>query len=550
MPNDKYKLKNEILRRPPFGVGVIDGPSQMISREYVATTPARSAVSAVVEDASVRLCQFISAANSPNALKRGAPATGFEMAAHFAYAIDEVLGVDECRTYVLSFDKYAHVPARKRRVQERRDRAASNQAARNDDDRWLWDGVSSIAAAADVIPVWTQIASNRAARVRVMHDVIDQLLEAYRPPANCRLIVDVGERAPAIIETSADGRRLAPYDAPELRNEIGEGDISCQYYAQGLRRAGAMSLESSRSLRVAAPLGNAALFPSMNAQNDELSPNSYAPGSVVIRTVDTDLIVLAMLHHANEAADHEHTVYVASAAKIHREADSDAYCTAKEPNARPLYETYDSRALCEAVYELHKCRGDYARRLAVASFSAFCFATCNDYIERRRCLSHVIMYRAYRGFVERAHIQDSDEADAHENATDEEHSLDEGEPCTRRRATRSLVRLGNESLADAAAADADALREGRLCVERRAFRVFVKDCYRERVGGRRNATPISSVPWRELAKRIARSSKVPANHMPNDAELEEWRESVEWYLRYAIDHVYGVTPPEPCRNPK
>jgi len=562
MPNDKYKLKDEIFRRPPFGTDTVfddavtePRPGQMIDPACIVAG-ARPIVG-VVEDGSVRLCQVISAGTSRNSWQRARPLMcGRDVAASFRVAIDSVLGSSafaDCRTYVLAFDKYEFVPDRKRRVQRKRDAAVNTQAARNDDARWEWDGQSSICTPNALVPPWSQLGTNRPARVRAMQDVADQLLADYRPPPGCRLVLDVPDRPTTVIERLNDGRSLEPYSVASLTNRIGEGDIVCQFYAQRLMRADdAMTVSDTEASRIAVrtpkSMPNADLFAELVPNTDDDVPvcgaierPTYVGGSVVVRTNDTDLIVLGMLHQENEAADTTSRMYVASANVIYRMPDSPAYCKSTEEGARAFYETYDCRAMCERVWKMHRVPAHdvYARRLAVASFVTFCFATGNDYINRRNLLGHRIMFSAYQDFITRTSLVEDDD----DTMSDEEHSLDGVAPAKRRRTSRSLVRFDADDthFNDERAARHDALYCGHLRVDEREFRAFIKDCYRHR--SKPASRPHASIPWDRLDARISTRSSVPANCMPSLDELEQWRSAVEWYLRYAVDHVYGVVPP-------
>ena len=549
MSLDKAKLKNDVLRRPPYSSAILeeaDADRAIRSGTFVpSASDALPRIRAIVEDSSVRFVAFmIAIERSPD------PSYAHDLLRHFSRAADDVFrAFPQCRTYIFSFDKYDYVPARKRAVQRKRDYAANTQATRNDlePDAWQWDGHSPIASVYSLqLPPWSSLGSQRNARGHITGELVSLLCQYYHAPAGCRLVLDApGHAAPWIVETSPQGVHLKAYCAEALANQIGEGDISCQSYARHIMRTG-LSLHADErfqnTLEALDISPDDALFRSSSPEPvaPKYSPNEYEAGSVVIRTSDIDLVVLALLHRSNEATPRPHNVYVSLANPVHRDANSPAYVTKTALGARPFYESYDTAALFDIITRQARVgeRDQYGELLAIASFATFCFACGNDYVARRKRISHKLMHDAFIEYCTRKTLRDEDEEANDEAESSEEHSLDDEMPEKRRRLSRSLVVFGQFD--DDRARRADALRDARARIDERRFRVFLKDVYRLRTAGSRGAVLPAGMSWERLAERISSTSKVQDNCMPSDEAFSELLESIQWYLDYALSHVDSV----------
>lgn len=343
MSADKSRLKADVLRRAPFVDAIVLVERTGRSRYPLPPVDAlRSPLVVAVVDACVSFVAFQS---------RGT--TDAELVRYFADELDATF--DACatlHTVVLAFDKYCYVPARKSAARAKRDAASS--ASRSTAAEWRWDGVSPIVAPDRPLPPWSRLCAERAARAHAMHELGALLARHYTPPAGRRVIIDSSphvERArapahavPRVVERLADGRRLDAYDAPSLANAIGEGDFSTLAYARRARHDGI-------TLGAWPPSGVCA--PPTSTQSLPLAPPTYAAGSVVVHTVDTDLLVLGLLTTLDDACDARHTLWVGMASAVHLHPTSPSYVAASFDGARRRLEVYDVAALADGALRVH-----------------------------------------------------------------------------------------------------------------------------------------------------------------------------------------------------
>jgi len=374
----KARLKHAVLRYPPFSTHALQLCARNDADQSGGAFPRQARFAAadqappvrwVFEDASVRMA-------APGAAAQRSRAALVD--AFLAPVLHTLRAHAEVHTYVMCFDKPAYVPTRKQPLQRARDAAlragaaataaavATAAAANNNDDddddddgpqhactlAWLAAGD----AATNVpLPDWRWLRARRALYARGIDRLARDLAvaAAARLPPGRRLVIDWqrdgggGGGAPAtlapLVVRGGDGGH---YDET-LRNAHGEADVCAQHYADAATRRG---------------------------------------DSIVLRTVDTDYVAIAMLHHEQRACTRARApelaapaalgnVYVAlGTAAVRR--DDGSYCTHAHECALLCHELYDVRALCRVV------RRAYAA--PPACFAAFCVASGNDYVTAPR----------------------------------------------------------------------------------------------------------------------------------------------------------------------
>jgi len=499
---DKSGIK-DIFRTEPLSNGI-----ELVTENEAPSWAA--SVRTIFEDASVRLAQ-------------GPPGpSGRDLYDSFASSISSHFSVfSEAHTFVMVFDDKRYVPERKRVAQVQRRIALAESIARRGVPEWTWDGQSTIVSITDErpLPPWERVRANGAAYARVIDELGALLERRFSPPPGRRVIVDTGFRV-SVIETALDGTVLMPRTL--LDNEkppIGEGDMTALYYARRARsptydRSDARPSDAEAYARSDSfdptimcyyaddtsetPPSMRLLPLSMRPQHAVAAENVrtvYEAGAVLLRTVDTDFLSLALVCLAGaDSTSAAHNIYV-GLGRVHRK--NNQYCTGTTPDAIPHQEYYDVQRIYDELCAMHASE---PRSIVTAwSFAAFCIACGNDYTRRLHNLSHRTMYAGYK----RAFLG-SDES--------------------RRR--RLVTKFATSDTTPAVALlDVDAFVE------------LIRHAYYERLSKSRR--PLVTPPWSELRSIVAEAKNERA-HMPNLDALTAYYDQVSWSLAYASGASYGA----------
>lgn len=485
---------------------VVDNGSQLARPSWAAS------VRTIFEDASVRLAQ-------------GPPGpSGRELYESFASSINWHFAIfDDAHTFVMAFDDKRYVPERKRVAQIQRRVALAESIARRGVPEWTWDGTSTIVSIVDErpLPPWERVRANSAAYARVIDELGALLERRFAPPPGRRVIVDTGIRV-SVIETALDGttvlmpRTLLDNEKPP----IGEGDMTALYYARRALSSAYSRIDANVHQNYArsetfdptmlryytedtseTPMNLRLLPPSMRPETPVDASNVrsvYEAGAVLLRTVDTDFLPLALVCWAGlSSSSSNHNIYV-GLGRVHRL--NDKYCTGTTLDAVPHQEYFDVKRIHDELCRMHSSE---TRSIVTAwSFAAFCIACGNDYTRRLHNLSHRTMYSGYkRAFLE--------QSSASRN--------------------RRLVRefATSDTTPAIALLDVD------------AFVDLIRHAYYERLPKSRR--PVLLPTWQELRQIVAEAfTKNERAHMPDLATLTAYYDQVSWSLAYASGASYGA----------
>jgi len=377
LSKDKSKLK-AVLRQPPYAWAI-----ELVA-EGAAHSRARG-VRTIFDDASVRFASL------------GSRRSGADAFNAFTEAIDDAFtAYPHAHTYVMCFDDKRHVVARKASVQAGRRAALGSSNGAVVEHYWSYDGASAVVNCTShrPLPPWAAVRLDARAYRRALDDIVAGLLERYAPPAGRRLIVD-SHGGVSVLETSTDlvdgaVRVLAPYADSVPKADIGEADITAQHYVARSR------VDEPRRADVAA---RARDEPAV-AVPDDARRRCFEAGDVLLATVDTDFIGLALAAHAasRDSACVRRTYVQLGTVYVLPDSDGAApprYCTRTTPDAERRTEIFDIERLARLACAEHDSRLD-ARDLApLWSFVALCIACGNDYTRRLPGISHALMFRAY-----------------------------------------------------------------------------------------------------------------------------------------------------------
>jgi len=603
---DKSKLKTEVLRAQHASAMLYEGRAAIATRDSFVPAHALAEcapVVALVEDASVRFVGFQASRT------RDDSTCGHELMSAYTDALVAAYA-GGLRTVVLAFDKYRFMPARKAATQAAHD--ASHGAGSTPAVGWAWDGHSPLITGDGPLPPYEPFMRNRAARARGIAELVELLLAGYVPPPGCRLIIDADvPRAdeplaarvqPFVLETDADGV-TSQRRSRALANCIGEGDTALQFYARLLRRHGASTFDvdvdedecraSGLPCRLHAPSGDSAAMPTSADDDDDAAEAHracpsyrdarahvrYAPGSVILRSCDTDIVPLALVAHASEPRDAAERDFIVFTTPAHRLGD--VCVSAGTPGASSHHEICDVAALGRSIEASVQGGGRVlsarARAEALFSFAVYAIASGNDYVVRPVGTSHVLMAAGLALYLARARGASpctclvpacaacspapvrALEQYAAPNARaepalyarlfgdDDDESATVDEPaadaacacaCTRPALAGSSADAGAPGSRSLVRFDAWPPAHDGVHLDEHEFRLFLMDCYRARLG-RGRAPPAATVRYATLVSLVA--ARTPASPMPTASELDVYTEAVGWSLRYACSNAYEGT---------
>jgi hypothetical protein len=446
MSKDKSDIKDTVLRADAFrnagaifavplgkGNGArVHGLNGLLPPHH----PGARDVRVLFDDSSMRLVAALSVGGADGV-------SGEQVVRAFTRPVaDAFASLPNLHTYVCGFDKPDHVPAEKAPTQaKRRANGTTERTA------WRWDGVSAVLRpGAAKLPKWADLHAQRGAMRRLVADLCTALERQVQLTRPCtRVILDSGAAAcPRIVECAPCGAMLTPYDAPALRNAVGEGDVLSIFYARRALCAGGLRAPFPTALQRVrfVPLSDVARACYSSAQLAAMEtprhvarvrPHYYAPGSVLLRSRDVDFVTLALwmgtrcvlppdpaprLNGAAQARAMERafeggavrprdvlplhvgvlvgglnvyvstgTVFMSPAGTLRksRGAAGDVECA----------EYVDIGSMAHAATRLHP---HLQPNIALASFVTFCFACGNDYVAKIPWFGRRELFTRYLAF--------------------------------------------------------------------------------------------------------------------------------------------------------
>lgn len=401
----------------------------------VGTLPNTLHLGKAIEDCSYTWIKF-SKVQSVAREKAGVEVTG-EHVVRFMLnkAVEFFEAQPHSNTYVMVFDKPAHVPPNKK--EEQLWRLIGYGSDQIEPYHWDPETEPHILEWNKPVPCrWEALKANRAAREQSIRDTVRLIAQHYVPPPGKRLIVDSDvdmDQGPLVLATPVSGLGHECYRDARLINCIGEGDNCVLFY---------VSLFSSGGADVDAHRGNFL---------DRCSWNGTSTDDILIHANDTDiwLNLLMSYRQRQQECDFVNRVYVhcgdtsiamsgdsitttilSSSSSSSTDATTtttttsddsflsaflqqqesavliQGYTTAVIPSKRlteeqqmvsKLREYIDMNSLFDAVADLHLLSEDQQQILpyAIESMFVICIMGGNDYVDGYYGLSYTVLMRTW-----------------------------------------------------------------------------------------------------------------------------------------------------------
>lgn len=393
MSDGKSKIKGDVFRKH-FANAIELVPAAHAGELRYA--PLMRKVSAVVEDASVRLSTFTNTKFGPiDAQSHGLidlNKTWQNVVDHFLESVRYVFETpgSDVMTYVLVFDKPSFVPDAKAGTRAKRAEAFARQQEmwRVDTLPWWQAAITDatartterkriISSLSDKAYPWPYVMATRALRNGLIHEICTLIGAIYQPPPGKRLILDwqSPDDHPAASRISVVGDGTSSDDMQgidvALANTCGEADMACQHYVLQLMR-----------------------MPDL-CKHD-----------ILLYSTDSDFLTLSLMTAARWFSlqpiegMRERFVYVTMGGvsiqgnPADRVYVSKTYGTGGENGPRPYTEVFVVNTACERILKLMN-RGATECSQAILSFATFCMACGNDYIANPYGIGHQTMANAF-----------------------------------------------------------------------------------------------------------------------------------------------------------
>lgn len=363
------------------------------------------------------------------AAEKGIQVTGEHVVQFMTARADQFFNThSHSNTYVMVFDKPAHVPPNKREEQLWRLIHYSDQVEPYD---WDPEAEPCLLEWNKPIPFsWNALKANRAAREQAIRDAVRLIADNYRPPPGKRLIVDSDtyEDGPLVLATTVINTHTICYQESRLQNWIGEGDNCVLFYIR-LFVTGGADMDAHRGSVL-----------------DRCSWNGQGTDDILVHANDTDIWMNLLMSYRQrqQESDFVNRVYVhcgdtsismsgdslittilsgSSAAATNSNATPrdpflsglmqdeppvlvQGHMAALRPSARiteeqqmvsKLREYIDLNRLFDAVTDLHFLDTAQQQLLphAVESLFVICIMGGNDYVDGYYGLSYKVLFRTW-----------------------------------------------------------------------------------------------------------------------------------------------------------